>query len=191
MKRLDEILAFNKSFVEGEGYSAYETTKFPNKKMIIFSCMDTRLTGLLPAAMNLKNGDAKVIKNAGAMLTHPFGSVMRSIIVAIYELGAEEIYVVGHKGCGMSGVDYQHITQQMLEAGIEEGTIDTIKNAGIDLENWLKGFDSVEDSVRDTVDKINRHPLVPGHVIVHGLIMDPHTGALELVVEDTKTQLTN
>ena len=35
---------------------------------------------LLPKALNLKNGDAKIVKNAGATIMHPFGSIIRSII---------------------------------------------------------------------------------------------------------------
>ena len=42
--------------------------------------MDTRLMELLPKALNLKNGDAKIVKNAGATIMHPFGSIIRSII---------------------------------------------------------------------------------------------------------------
>ena len=38
--------------------------------------MDTRLTELLPKALDLKNGDAKIIKNAGGTVIHPFGSAM-------------------------------------------------------------------------------------------------------------------
>ena len=53
--------------------------------------MDTRLTALLPAALGIKNGDVKMIKNAGGVISHPFGSVIRSLLVAIFELGVEEI----------------------------------------------------------------------------------------------------
>ena len=86
MKSLEEILA----------------GKFPNKKMVIISCMDTRLVELLPKAMNMRNGDVKIIKVAGAVISHPFGSIMRSILVAVYELGADEVCVVGHHDCGMA-----------------------------------------------------------------------------------------
>ena len=57
--------------------------------------MDTRLTELLPAALGLKNGDAKIIKNAGGVITHPYGSVVRSLLVAILELGVEQVIAAG------------------------------------------------------------------------------------------------
>ncbi|MCY9220783.1 carbonic anhydrase, partial [Bacillus licheniformis] len=47
---------------------------------------------------------------------------------------------------------------------------------------WLKSFDSVEDSVRDSVSVIRNHPLMPEEVPVHGLVIDPETGRLDLIV---------
>ena len=112
-KRLDEILLYNIQFVKDKKYVEYTTTKNPNKKLVILSCMDARLTELLPKAMNIKNGDAKIIKNAGATIMHPFGSIIRSIIVAIYEFGAEDVMVVGHHGCGMSNLNTESIMKKI------------------------------------------------------------------------------
>ena len=39
--------------------------------------------------------------------------------------------------------------------------MDIIRNSGIDLEGWLAGFDSVEQSVEDTVFALRNHPLMP------------------------------
>ena len=66
---------------------------------------------LLPQAMGFRNGDVKLVKNAGAIVSHPFGSVMRSILLAIYELHAEEVVVVGHTGCGMTGLSCERARQ--------------------------------------------------------------------------------
>lgn len=186
MNQLNEMLSFNKSFVEAKGYETYATDKFPYKKMVVFSCMDTRLTSLLPKALNLKNGDAKIIKNAGAVIMHPYGSVMRSIIVAVYELGAEEVYVIGHKGCGMSSVKSDILINEMKSQGINEEVFDVLKYSGIDLPSWLHGFDCVNESIKESVDKIANHPLIADHIKVHGLIMDSETGELELLVDGNK-----
>ena len=69
--------------------------------MVIFTCIDTRLTELLPRALNVRNDDVKTVKNPGALIAHPFGSVMRSLLVALYQLQAEEVLVIGHHDCGM------------------------------------------------------------------------------------------
>ena len=79
MSELSEILAYNQNFVESGEYEKYLTDKYPGRELAILSCMDARIIELLPNALGLKNGDAKVIKNAGAVVTHPWGSVMRSL----------------------------------------------------------------------------------------------------------------
>lgn len=184
MSRLEEIIEYNKNFVDNKEYKEYVTTKTPKKKMAILSCMDTRLTELLPKAMNIKNGDAKIIKDAGATVMHPFGGVTRSIIVAIYEFGAEDVFVIGHHGCGMSNLDTKSLVNKMIDRGIKEETISTLNNGGIDVEGWLHGFKSVEDSIKESVKMIKNHPLIPNDVRVHGLIMDPETGKIDIVVKD-------
>lgn len=182
IRRLDEILEFNKHFVENKEYEKYKASKRPEKKLVILSCMDTRLTELLPKAMNIKNGDAKVIKDAGATIMHPFGSVVRSILVAIYEFNAEDVIVVGHSGCGMSNLNSKDMIKKMQDRGIKEETISTIKQCGIDVDKWLHGFGCVEESVRESVSTLKNHPLIPKDVHIHGLIIDPHTGELKVVV---------
>ena len=183
MSKLQEILDFNFSFVENKEYDKYITSKQPNKKLVILSCMDTRLTELLPKAMNLKNGDVKLIKNAGASIMHPFGSIIRSIVVAVYEFKADEILVVGHHDCGMSNLNADKTIEKALERGISPEVIATLTNAGIDIKKWLHGFDSVEESVKESVELIKNHPLIPKDITVHGLIIDPETGKLDVVVE--------
>ncbi|ASV68581.1 carbonic anhydrase [Cytobacillus sp. FSL W7-1323] len=182
MSLLQEVLAFNKEFVETEQYREYATTKYPNKRMVILTCMDTRLVELLPKALNVKNGDIKIVKTAGALVSHPFGSIMRSILVALYQLKADEVLVIGHHDCGMSGMNANAMIENMKERGISEETISTLNYSGIDIESWLEGFNKVEDSVAHSVDMIKNHPLIPA-VPVHGLVIDPSTGKLDLVVD--------
>lgn len=183
MRKIDEILAFNEKFVENKDYEKYLTTRYPNKKLVIVSCMDTRLTEMLPKAMNLKNGDVKMIKNAGAIITSPFGNIMRSIIISLYELQAQEVLVVGHHQCGMTAIDPEQIVSKMVDRGIAENTIETLRHSGIDLNRWLQGFTSVRESVENSAAIVRNHPLLPPGTPVHGLIVHPETGKLELVVD--------
>ncbi len=186
MGKLYEILEYNQNFVKEKSFEAFQTSKYPNKKIVILSCMDTRLIELLPKAMNLKNGDVKVIKNAGAIISHPFGSAMKSILVAVYELKAEEVMVIGHHDCGMSQVNSDVMLEHMQERGISAEILQTLENSGMSLRHWLSGFKSVEESVINSVNKIKNHPLLPNGVPVHGLIIDPHTGKLDLVIDGNK-----
>ena len=179
---IDEILNFNREFVARGDYKQFITDKYPVKKLAVLSCMDTRLTELLPAALGLKNGDAKIIKNAGGLIMSPFDSAMRSLLVAVYELGVEEIMVVAHTTCGACHMSFGEFEHHMLERGIGEGTIATIKCSGIDLDQWLEGFHDTHQSVINTVATISNHPLLPADIVVRGFIIDSVTGALEEVI---------
>ena len=180
---IDEIMEYNRKFVENKGYAPYLTSKYPDKKLAILTCMDTRLLELLPAALGIKNGDAKIIKNAGGVVTSPFGSVIRSLLVAIIELGVEEIMVIGHTDCGVQHIDSQQMIQHMKARGISQASIDLMKYCGIDFDRWLAGFDTVEQSVTDTVDTIRNHPLMPKDVRIGGYVIDTETGALSTVCQ--------
>jgi carbonic anhydrase len=183
MSILSDILDHNRRFVANKEYKQYATDQFPNKKIVVVTCMDTRLVELLPAAMDLRQGDAKVLKTAGAIVAHPFGSIMRSILVAVYQLGAQEVAVVGHHNCGMTNLSCDAILEAAKSRGIDPLTIDTLKHAGIKLEDWLRGFTDVHESVRQSVNTIRQHPLMPKDVLVHGLLISPETGELEVVGE--------
>ena len=177
-----EILKFNKEFVENKEYEKYNTTKYPDKKIAILSCMDTRLTELLPKALDLKNGDAKIIKNAGGTVIHPFGSAMRSLLICIYEFDIKEIFIIGHYDCGISSMNTDKLIKKMIDQGIDIKTLDTLSRAGIKVKQWLHGFDCVEESVKESVAKVRNHPLMPDNVAIHGLIMGPETGRLDVVI---------
>ncbi len=59
---INDILAHNREFIENKGYEKFLTDKYPNKKIAIVTCMDTRLVELLPAALGFKNGDVKIVR---------------------------------------------------------------------------------------------------------------------------------
>lgn len=192
MTLLSTILEHNDQFVTEHQYEKFATTKFPNKRIVILTCMDTRLTELLPSAMNLKNGDAKIVKSAGALVAHPFGSIMRSLLIAIYELQADEVYIIGHYDCGMSSIDTDSIIDKMVARGIDRDLFKTLAYSGVDLKGWLHGFKDVTASVKQSVDAVRHHPLMDKTVPVHGLVMHPDTGKLD-VIEDgySKTAVQN
>lgn len=183
MSVMNDILAFNEEFVGSGGYAPFFTNKFPEKHLAILACMDARILDLLPRALGLKNGDAKLIKNAGAIVTHPWGSVMRSLLVAVFELRVTEIMVIAHHDCGMCGLNSATVLDNMRAHGISSERIETLRNAGINLDEWLTGFDNVEDSVRHSVNMIRKHPLMPDNIAIHGLVMHPTTGKLTVVVD--------
>ncbi|MBP2076713.1 beta-class carbonic anhydrase [Oceanobacillus polygoni] len=181
---LDEMLEFNKQFVENKQYTAYTTDTYPNKKMVIFTCMESRLIELLLKSLNIHNGDVKMVKNAGAIIRKPFDSIMKSILVAVFKLKADEVVVIGHHDCGMSSVDTEALKKTMVERGIDAEKINTLTHGGINLDEEFHGFDTVEESVMQSVGIIRNHPLLPKEVKVHGLVINPDTGKVDVVTRE-------
>ncbi|MCX4276421.1 MULTISPECIES: carbonic anhydrase [Muribaculum] len=175
---IEEMLRFNRRFVETKEYEKYKTSKYPDKKIAIVTCMDTRLVELLPAALGIKNGDVKMIKNAGGTITNPFDSTVRSLLVAIYELGVTEVMIIGHTGCGVQGMNANEMLNLMRSRGISDEHINLMMHCGIDLKSWLHGFEDTHAAVEETVDLVRNHPLIPTDVTVKGYIMDSLTGEL-------------
>ena len=175
---IESILQYNREFVARGDYRQYETSKYPDKRIAIVTCMDTRLVELLPAALGIRNGDVKMIKNAGGTITNPFDSTVRSLLVAVYELGVNEIMIIGHTGCGVQGMDAAEMIHAMKERGIPEEHITLMRHCGIDLDSWLHGFEDTSTAVAETVDLVKNHPLMPQDITVRGYIMDSVTGAL-------------
>ncbi|MBT0666251.1 carbonic anhydrase [Geobacter pelophilus] len=178
MKLLEKILEANASFVKPGAFPPLP--KDPKKQFAIFTCMDTRLVEFLEPAMGIKRGDAKVIKNAGNTLVDPLhGGVIRSIVAAIFMLGVEEIFIIGHRDCGMATVDPEALKQRMIARGISSATIDELVP---DLAQWLGAFSCPEENVTDVVGKIRNNPLIPKDVPIHGLIFCPDDGHLDVIV---------
>lgn len=175
MTILEEILSHNARFVAER---ERPISKSPARGIALFTCMDTRLVDFLEDAMGLRRGDAKVIKNAGNTLIDPLGGVIRSLVVAIFALGCDEIYVIGHRDCGMAQIDEDALEQRMIERGISPETLASLQPG---LREWLGAFHNPYGNVRKVVDMIRKSPLIPDDVPVHGLMFDPNSGRLELL----------
>ena len=171
---IDELLKFNREFVKSKGYERFITNKYPDKKIAIVSCGG--YIGNCCGGFGNKNGDVKIIKNAGAIISHPFGSVIRSLLVAIYELGVNEVMIVGHTDCGAKHMDSEQMIEVMKKRGIPSEHIDMMRYCGIDFKSWLRGFDTPEGSVRETVAQVQKHPLIPKDITVRGFVIDSTTG---------------
>lgn len=50
---IEQLLEYNREFVKSGAYEKFQTSKYPDKKIAILTCMDTRLVELLPAALGI------------------------------------------------------------------------------------------------------------------------------------------
>ena len=137
---IDEILKHNEDFVNNGSYLHYSAGKYPRKKLAVLSCMDTRLVELLPAALGIKDGDVKMIKNAGAVITDPFDTTVRSLIIAVLELGVEEIMVITHTNCGVASITPGTIRSHLAARGIAKETINRMEAEGQTLTSGSRAL---------------------------------------------------
>ncbi|MFT3950532.1 MAG: carbonic anhydrase [Oscillospiraceae bacterium] len=172
-----EILEYNCAFVADKKYVPFLAQKSPRRKLAILTCMDTRLTVLLPKALGLRNGDAKIIKVAGASVTSLTDQAVKSLLVAVYQLGAAEIMVVGHTDCGALSLSRESLYDAMRKRGVPEDALDFMDHH-TDTRAWFSGFSGVEEAVADSVRLLRRHPLITAEIAVGGYVIDSNTGAL-------------
>lgn len=178
MTLLDSILQANRKFVRPGAFPPLP--KNPKKQFAIFTCMDTRLVDFLEPAMGIRRGDAKVIKNAGNTIVDPYhGGVIRSFVAAIFMLGVEEIFVIGHEDCGMATVDPEKLRRDMISRGI---AAEAIEKHVPDLAQWIGAFGCPHENVAEVAGKIRANPLIPLDVPIHGLIFCPNDGRLDVVI---------
>lgn len=178
MTLLDSIIEANRSFCMPGRFAPLP--KNPKRQLAVFTCMDTRLVDFLESAMGIKRGDAKIIKNAGNTLVDPLhGGVIRSLVAAVFMLGVEEIFVIGHRDCGMASIDETELKRRMALRGIDLRAVDALVP---DLSQWLGAFSDPVDNVRSVVGKIRSNPLIPLDVPVHGLLFCPDDGHLDVIV---------
>lgn len=108
---IDQLIKNNQAFVAGKDYEKHITDGLPSGKTLVLTCMDTRLSVMLPEALGIKNGEVKIVKVAGGVILDDYDAVMRSILVGIYELGIEEIMVIHHTDCGAGKMNGHHMEQ--------------------------------------------------------------------------------
>lgn len=183
MTVLQQMLDANHRFMEHlpKEYAcpSQQVGKYPKRQIAIITCMDTRLVDFLEPALGIGRGEAKIIKTAGNSITGVFSETIRSLIVCIFELGVKEIFVIGHEDCGMMHSTSQNLINRMTERGVSLDAIAMIRGK---LEHWADGFEHPAENVIDAVHQIKANPLIPKDVAVHGLIVHPHSGEAEVLI---------
>jgi carbonic anhydrase len=176
---LSEVLDANAKYASTFG----ERSKLampPARRFAVLTCMDARLD---PAKFaGLSEGDAHVIRNAGGRASD---DAIRSLVISYKLLGTREFFVIHHTNCGMEFFTNE-VIRDLLNSSLEtaeltsSGFRDVGKGPGSragEFIEWLTIQDQ-KQAVRDDVDRIRNHPLVPKSIPVHGYIYDVHTGKL-------------
>ena len=183
---LDQVLAANRRYASEFGDKGSLALP-PARHFAILTCMDARLDPAKYAG--LAEGDAHVIRNAGGRASD---DAIRSLVISHKLLGTNEWFVIHHTNCGMElftdDIIRGLLAESLQTASVgEAGWFNTAKGPGSDEAryiDWLTISDNAKSVVED-VTRIRNHPLVPGHIPIHGYIYDVKTGRLELVAAAT------
>jgi len=178
-KVLDEVLAANRKYAAEFGEKSKLTIP-PARHFAILTCMDARLD---PAKFaGLAEGDAHIIRNAGGRASD---DAIRSLVISYKLLGTREWFVVHHTDCGMlffTNDVMRGLLANSLETAklTDKGFVDIGKGPGSragEFIEWLTIGDQ-EQSVRDDVQRIREHPLVPASIAIYGYVYDVRSGKL-------------
>jgi len=183
---LKEVLAANEGYANDFGDKG-QLALPPQRRFAILTCMDARLD---PAKFaGLSEGDAHVIRNAGGRASD---DAIRSLVISYKLLGTKEWFVIHHTDCGME-LFTNEIMGDLLANSLETAQFDgQWKDVGegpgsIDGKyvNFLT-ISNLEQSVIDDVERIRKHPLVPGNIPIYGYIYDVKNGRLIEVLKATE-----
>ncbi len=181
---LQEVLAANQRYAANFGDKA-RLAMPPARHFAILTCMDARLD---PAKFaGLAEGDAHVIRNAGGRASD---DAIRSLVISYKLLDTREWFVIHHTNCGMEFFT-NDVMRGLLANSLEtaaltdKGFQDVGKGPGSragEFIEWLTIRDQ-EQSVRDDVQRIREHPLVPKSITIYSYIYDVKSGRLLEVPE--------
>jgi carbonic anhydrase len=169
-----------------------------NKKALFLIDIEPGLEPFLQQVTNIQLENMLTIQSYGPVISHPYGDVMRSIIIAVYQENVEEIYVVGTKDKGTVSVDIQSLLySDSKEMKDKIQTLDYLfqncmpEFSGGKVKEWLEGKKNITESIEKSVDTIRNHPLVPSHVKVRGLIVNNKDGKFSNVEFPTNKTVSN
>ncbi|KAK0552030.1 hypothetical protein OC845_001889 [Tilletia horrida] len=123
----------------------------PARKVAVLLCMDARVVP--EAALGIKEGEAHVIRNAGARAP----DAIRSLVISQQLLATEEIVVVGHTDCGME----TFTTEQARGIVTKNLSLDDSSEGGKIVNSLeFQEFPKVHANVESDVAFLKSHPLI-------------------------------
>ncbi|GAB6985066.1 beta-class carbonic anhydrase [Nocardioides pyridinolyticus] len=164
MDGFDDLLAANQEFAASFDLAGFDGVAHAG--VAIVTCMDSRIDPL--RMLGLKAGDAKIFRNPGGRVTP---EAMEALVLAVHLLNVERVLIVPHTRCAVAS---------NTEAALRERVA---ASAGQDA-SW-QPFPVVADqtaALREDVQKVRSHPLVPDATLVGGFLYDVDTGLLDQLV---------
>lgn len=161
MGDFDDLIAANREFAADFKLGGFDG--IAHAGVAVVTCMDSRIDPL--AMLGLKPGDAKIFRNPGGRVTP---QALEALVLAVHLLNADRILVVPHTRCAMASATEAELQQRV---GASAGQDASWQSFGVVADQ--------EKALREDVEKVRSHPLIPATTKVGGFIYDVDTGLLE------------
>ncbi|MBM7707330.1 carbonic anhydrase [Chryseomicrobium sp. FSL W7-1435] len=180
---------FNNQQIENEPIS---TNPDNRKKVLCIVGMEEPLEQWLNSASHFLPEQIMVLKSYGPVISEPYDSLMRNIIIAVYQENVEEIFVIGSADRNESISDPSNLISKVIQTKIPAVKIQTVEYlfkhcfpgfTANDMAQWIEGSKTVTDGIKQSVNLIRRHPLMPSEIRVYGLLIDTVNGVSTRVVD--------
>lgn len=153
----------------------------------VITCMDQRVNleaiGIPQFGANGESeSSVRIIRNIGAM------SESRSLVIGTFLAGIQEFAVLMHTDCGcclaFSKVDtiIENLRKRLSPPKLEQFYAEVGEPFRENLMRWLKVFEDPREAVREEIAAMRKLSYVPDDVVIHGLLYDLGSGAVEVIV---------
>nr|CAA9287406.1 Carbonic anhydrase [uncultured Armatimonadetes bacterium] len=149
----------------------------PAKRLAVVTCMDTRV--LVEKALNLRTGDAHLLRNAGGLVTD---DVLRSLALSHHALGVERVVVIGHTECGLMAFGDEELRARIRQR----------MGPSVNPPRTFGTFSDLEENVREQMRRVRACPYLPDTLALSGFVYELKTGRLNevsLVPESRPSEL--
>jgi carbonic anhydrase len=159
----DDLLAANRRFAETFELGGFDGVAHAG--VAVVTCMDSRIDPL--RMLGLEPGDAKIFRNPGGHVT---AAALEALVIGVHLLNVDRILVVAHTRCSMATYTEQELRDHVSASSGQDAS-------------W-QSFGVVTDQIeelRDDLQKVRSHPLIPATVSIGGFLYDVDTGLLSPV----------
>lgn len=129
--------------------------------------MDSRIC--VPETLGLREGDAYVLRNAGARVTE---EVLRTLVLAAHLLAVTRVLVLAHSDCRMTQATDEELHAAILERGVDTRSLD------------FQPIADQEATLARDVQRIRSCPYLPAELVSAGGVYDVATGRITLTIPE-------
>ncbi|WP_332691324.1 hypothetical protein [Halalkalibacter lacteus] len=164
------------------------------KKILVITDIKHEFQQQLPKLLNMEASRLLVLSSVGASITQPYGCLVRNILLEIYQQNIEQIYLIVPKEHTSPKFNQTILLDKFEKDGIDQGLLHALNYSRIvkeDILSWLKGNEvDGEATLKQSLNLLKKHPLIPKRVSISAYTMNVETGNLiEIELEDTEKDI--